>query len=224
MSDLKVCKVMTSYATTVVVVLPNSSNYKTLARATEKKHSEVYGKTYGEVEVTSINGFLRENDEGAGVGVSYPVDDESFRSLPFTNYLAQLESKRGGEKAGNSSAKKSGFDARTIDVLSPKSLIDANVKAVAKGSTPISTGQSRFQGDGYLVGGATTIAAAPLVPNLKSRFASEAANVDAPSAKKSKTGNATAPKPIASAPKPVAAVAKAKTPTPPSAGQAAAAA
>ena len=79
MSDLKVCKVMTSYATTVVVVLPNSSNYKTLARATEKKHSEVYGKTYGEVEVTSINGFLRENDEGAGVGVSYPVDDETIR-------------------------------------------------------------------------------------------------------------------------------------------------
>ena len=98
MSDLKVCKVMTSYATTVVVVLPNSSNYKTLARAIEKKHSEVYGKTYGEVEVTSINGFLRENDEGAGVGVSYPVDDESFRSLPFTNYLAQLEAKKEEKK------------------------------------------------------------------------------------------------------------------------------
>ena len=174
MSDVKVCKVMTSYGTTLVVLVPNSSNYNALTSAIEKKHANLYGNLYGEVRVTRMDGFLHENDEGAGIGVSYPVDDESFRSIPFTNYLAQLHSKKGGEKAGNSSAKKI-VDAKTIDVLSPKSLIDANVKAAARGPTPISIGPSRFQGDSYYLGGETTTAAAtaaPQVPSLKSRFAS----------------------------------------------------
>ena len=101
MSDVKVCKVMTSYGTTLVVLVPNSSNYNALTSAIEKKHANLYGNLYGEVRVTRMDGFLHENDEGAGIGVSYPVDDESFCSIPFTNYLAQLHSKKGGEKAAD---------------------------------------------------------------------------------------------------------------------------
>ena len=218
MSDVKVCKVMTSYGTTLVVLVPNSSNYNALTSAIEKKHANLYGNLYGEVRVTRMDGFLHENDEGAGIGVSYPVDDESFRSIPFTNYLAQLHSKKGGEKAGNSSAKKI-VDAKTIDVLSPKSLIDANVKAAARGPTPISIGPSRFQGDSYYLGGETTTAAAtaaPQVPSLKSRFASEAPKIEASVAKKSKKGTVG----VADAQKPVTDVVKAKTPPQPSSGQA----
>ena len=73
MSDVKVCKVMTSYGTTLVVLVPNSSNYNALTSAIEKKHANLYGNLYGEVRVTRMDGFLHENDEGAGIGVSYPV-------------------------------------------------------------------------------------------------------------------------------------------------------
>ena len=82
MSDLKVCKVMTSYATTVVVVLPNSSNYKTLARATEKKHSEVYGKTYGEVvAVDKVSFGLEYGECFALLGVSGAGKTNCFKCL-----------------------------------------------------------------------------------------------------------------------------------------------
>ena len=63
MSDVKVCKVMTSYGTTLVVLVPNSSNYNALTSAIEKKHANLYGNLYGEVRVTRMDGFLHENDE-----------------------------------------------------------------------------------------------------------------------------------------------------------------
>ena len=50
MSDVKVCKVMTSYGTTLVVLVPNSSNYNALTSAIEKKHANLY-KIAGEVRV-----------------------------------------------------------------------------------------------------------------------------------------------------------------------------
>ena len=56
MSDLKVSR-MTSYATTVVVVLPNSSITKRWPVRLRRNTRRCTGKTYGEVEVTSINGF-----------------------------------------------------------------------------------------------------------------------------------------------------------------------
>ena len=87
-----VCKVMTSYGTTLVVILqPNQITQKALSEAIELKHKTLYGEEYGSnVRCTRIDGFSRVNDEGAPCGVSYPIDDDSLKTCEFVSYLAQL--------------------------------------------------------------------------------------------------------------------------------------
>ena len=190
-----VCKVMTSYGTTLVVILqPNQITQKALSEAIELKHKTLYGEEYGSnVRCTRIDGFSRVNDEGAPCGVSYPIDDESLKTVEFVSYLAQLtkggaltaeNNKNSNSNSNNNNQKKNknqsnaamDIDGFNKEVLSPKSLIDANVKAAAKGSTPLSSSphSTNYGGGG---GGRNFFAddggETAQRPSLKSRFANE---------------------------------------------------